>query len=312
MRPGQEYEHAMAQRSLEQSKGSLLKPILFSIGTISLSWIAAEYYHYNKHDLHKKWVTFKRDYFGIEPPKTRYIKAKRGDVVSETLDGFKKIFSDPIRGTVNQIIAFNVSIFGLWHMVPNLRFMYKYFTHSYATGQSVTLLTCAFSHQSLWHIAANMLAFHSFGPVARNIVGRDYFFPTIITGAITGSLCQHLFHYGGSRVPMLGASGFVITLVTLTALEYPESKMLLFFVVPVKMIHGLYGLAIFDIIGLTGIYTRMFGFHLGHAAHLGGLLAGVGIHQLLQRKNRRALENSLPKEVTKTYHSMYNKIIFGK
>lgn len=291
-----------AQAYADNGKPSLVKPILFTLGVVSATWIAADYYTSHKYQIKKKWRTFKKETLGLETSST--IRVRSNNQFSETINDIISYYKNPNRVQLLSIIGLNTAIFLMWRLPSNFRMMYKYFAHNVSSGRVSTMLTSAFSHIEPWHFLFNMVAFYSFGLSAQNITGRDYFIPTIITGAVCSSLCYHLYSYFGKRSFALGASGFVFTIVTLVALAYPDSQMLLFFVVPVKMEYGLYGAIAFDIIGLTGLYTRLFGWRLAHAAHLGGVLTGFGIFYLLKRRNRRKVASYLPSDLVKKYEEI--------
>lgn len=292
--------HMNAQVFSESGKASLIKPILFTVGVVSTTWVAADYYSYNKFQIKKKWKTFKKETLGFDTTSVHVRNNSFGDTVNEIIS----YYTNPNRFQVLSIVALNTAVFLMWKSPYNLRMMYKYFAHNVSSGRVSTMLTSAFSHIEGWHFLFNMVAFYSFGSLAQSITGKDYFLPTIITGAVCSSLFYHIQSYFGPRTFALGASGFVFTLVTLVALAYPDSQMLLFFVIPVKMEYGLYGAIAFDLIGLTGLYNRLFGWRLAHSAHLGGVVTGFAIYYLLNRRNRRKVASYVPADLMRSYEQL--------
>ncbi len=77
-------------------------------------------------------------------------------------------------------------------------------------GDYYRLLTAAFLHLSLLHIASNMLALGIIGPPVERLVGRWRFLAVYAAGALGGSTAVYLF--GAKIVPVAGASGAIFGL----------------------------------------------------------------------------------------------------
>jgi len=82
----------------------------------------------------------------------------------------------------------------------------------------------------------------------------------------------------------------------------------LFFAIPLELGDALKGAVAFDLIGLLGVY-KIFGFLLGHSAHLGGVASGYAAWWLRQPENKKRMRNNLPSEVVQFYDRMYRKFI---
>jgi rhomboid-like protein len=215
----------------------------------------------------------------------------------------------PGKKAILGITSINALVFLLWQIpVPGVRnFMMRNFLHSAYSGRTYTLLTSAFSHSTLWHFLFNTMAMWGFGDATHHLLGREYFLAFTASSAVTSSLSMHLWHaITRNAVPGLGSSGFVFSYVALTAMCYPTSKMQLFFAIPVPLLEGLYGLCIFDIIGLTGLWGKLFNLSLGHSAHLGGVGVGVGLYWLLV--NKRRVRSFFPPELGRLYDRYYQTV----
>ncbi len=138
------------------------------------------------------------------------------------------------------------------------------------------LVTYAFLHGGLNHIAFNMLALVMFGsPIEYHLGARRYllFYAVCVIGA---GLCQLALAswsvaQGSDIYPTVGASGGVFGLLLAYGMLFPNHRvMLLFPPIPMKArtLVIVYG-AIELLLGFTGLEPGV-----AHFAHLGGMLFG--------------------------------------
>lgn len=140
-----------------------------------------------------------------------------------------------------------------------------------------TLLTAAFSHVDANHLLFNLLGLWVFGgPVQARYGGRAL---TVLY--VVGALCASLAHLALSPSPMLGASGAVLALSVVFAMTWPQTRLLVFFVLPLPAWLAVAGFVVMDVIGLVGP-----GDGIAHAAHLGG--AAFGALWVMLRRRREA------------------------
>ena len=190
----------------------------------------------------------------------------------------------PRTPAVSVIIALNVLVFLAWQaafMMPGLqKFMVTNFlvsTSHVAHGLVWTLVTAAFSHNEIWHLAINMFVLWSFGTVLERLWGSRTFVTFYLVAAVFASVCHCLvstFLMHNSDIPALGASGAVSGLLLAYALLFPRHKILLMGIVPVPALLGVLAFVGIDLWGLFA-QTRGGGLPIGHGAHLGGALAGA-------------------------------------
>lgn len=179
-------------------------------------------------------------------------------------------------------------------------------------------LTYAFLHSTydVWHIVFNMLFFYMFGRELEQVLGRRRFVVFYLTAAVFAGLLFTGFEYAkvwivasqfpenarwaGFGAPCVGASGAVMAVMMLFALYFPNRIVLLFFLIPVRVLT-----AVFIIVGIEALGILNLGSNIAHSAHLGGLLWGLlfarygsGVESFLQRRlqRRRAPEPSLSDE----------------
>lgn len=146
------------------------------------------------------------------------------------------------------VLSANVSVYLLW-WIPNPRFqqfMLNYFTTSYeqmtsrGLGGALTTVSSAFSHMQLWHLGANMLALASFLP--RCVDGRSTrqtpklteagLAAMYLTAGVLSSIGSNLFsQFVGSNARGLGASGALFGVLAYYTASYPDSRVLLMFII---------------------------------------------------------------------------------
>lgn len=193
------------------------------------------------------------------------------------------------------IIGINVAVFLAWQaasVMPALgQFMVRNFlvsTTRVMAGLVWTLLTTAFSHNEIWHLAINMFVLWSFGTVLERLWGTRVFVVFYVVAAVVASVCHCLVStvlMGQSNIPALGASGAVSALLLAYALQFPRHKILLMGIVPVPALIGVLAFVGIDLWGLF-VQTRGGGLPIGHGAHLGGALAGAVMYLFWLRSTR--------------------------
>lgn len=152
-----------------------------------------------------------------------------------------------------------------------------------------TILTVMLVHGSTFHLLANMITFYFFGTAVEKTIGglkmlKIYLISGI--GASLGYIAFRNFLYfihgpiGGtvSLSPAVGASGAVIAMFSLVAMLYPDSEVLLYFIIPMKIRTAFQFFAGLEIINLL---TTAVGYQLpviggfASSAHLTGLAIGL-------------------------------------
>lgn len=134
------------------------------------------------------------------------------------------------------------------------------------------MFTSAFLHADTMHLFFNMFALYVFAPVVLSIFSDVVFILIYITAVFFGSLFTILFHKNQGWYTAVGASGGVSGIVFSAIIINPEMPLQLIFL-PFFNFPGW-------VFGLVYLGYSMFGMkHLkdntGHAAHLGGSVAGV-------------------------------------
>ena len=154
-------------------------------------------------------------------------------------------------------------------------------TRSIAWQAPWRMISYGFCHDqtSLWHLAFNMICLWMFGRLIEGIYGRREFVWVYLLGVFVSGLCHLAWQQasGGSVVPMVGASGGVMTVMVLAAIHFPKMKVLVMMIFPVELGLVVVGLVAWNVLGGMGLFGG--DTHVAYMAHLGGLAFGFGYHR---------------------------------
>ena len=133
------------------------------------------------------------------------------------------------------------------------------------------LVTYGFCHSSFEHIFFNLFVLWMFGRIIEPIYGSREFLALYVAGVTVSGAC-HVALQAIQDVPhgVVGASGGVMTVVFLTAMHFPRTRVLFMFIIPIELRWLAVMYAVADVAGLFGGGTTV-----AHAAHLGGAAFGV-------------------------------------
>ena len=140
------------------------------------------------------------------------------------------------------------------------------------------LLTYQFMHGGWLHLLLNCWAIYVFGREVEATLGRGSFLTLYFSSGVIGGLFQALAGVlldGRFAAPVVGASAGAFGLVAAFATLYPERPLmlLLFFIIPLNM-RAKFLLLFSALITVFGLIFPMD--NIAHAAHLGGMLTGIG------------------------------------
>lgn len=180
-----------------------------------------------------------------------------------------------MQNVVGNAIALN---FALWPLQP-------------IGGQSLfqpwQLITQAFLHGSVPHLAFNMLGLWIFGHEIEQTQGARRFLTLYFSSVITAAIAQ-LFVPGWLGLPLaptVGASGGVFGLLLAFAVFFPKRKVVPL-IPPIPMPAWLFAASYAAIelyLGVTGTQAGV-----AHFAHLGGMVGGgIVLYRWYQPRGRR-------------------------
>lgn len=176
------------------------------------------------------------------------------------------------------LLVANVALFMLQSVLPGLIVPFALWplaTASAGAGPSFMpwqIVTYAFLHGSLLHLAFNMFALYMFGGAIERVFGpRRYalfYFVAVISAAIAQLIVAAL---SGAIYPTIGASGGVFGLLLAYGMYFPHNRVMLLFPpipLPARVFVTLY--AVLELfLGVTGSQEGV-----AHFAHLGGMIGG--------------------------------------
>ncbi len=149
------------------------------------------------------------------------------------------------------------------------------------------IITYAFLHGNITHIAFNMLGLWMFGAEIERYVGPRRllacYFASVVTAALSQLIVPSLL--GAPPAPTIGASGGVFGLLLAYALMFPNRKVVPL-IPPIPMPAWLFatlyaGIELF--LGVTGSLSGV-----AHFAHLGGMIgSAVTVMQWRRERGRR-------------------------
>ena len=129
------------------------------------------------------------------------------------------------------------------------------------------LVTYMFLHGNFTHIFFNMLMLWLFGSTVESVWGGRNFLRYYIFCGVGGALASLVFNYNSHIV---GASGAIFGLYIAYAMMFPDNRIYLYFLFPVKAKYLIAGLAVIQVMqGISGPSG------IADFAHLGGMAAGL-------------------------------------
>jgi membrane associated rhomboid family serine protease len=146
---------------------------------------------------------------------------------------------------------------------------YQFHVGSIRAGEQIRMVSSAFLHADVFHLAFNMIALYSFAPVVFESIGNFTFLLVYTVSLIFGSLLTMVFHGNDYNYRAVGASGAVTGIIYSAILLYPDMTIGIFGVIPMPAyIFGI-GYLLYSIYGM-----RAKSDNIGHTAHFGGAIGG--------------------------------------
>ena len=146
------------------------------------------------------------------------------------------------------------------------------------------LITYAFLHGSIAHLAINMYALWLFGRELEMLMGYKAFLQLYFASVLSAALMQLLaMGYSGAVYPTIGASGGVFGLLLAYAMFFPN-RIIVLLIPPIPLPAWLFVIlyAVIELmLGVTGTEAGV-----AHFAHLGGMIGGYIVIRHWRRRGR--------------------------
>ncbi len=138
-------------------------------------------------------------------------------------------------------------------------------------------VTYMFVHGGFWHLFVNMLVLFFFGPPLERAWGGRDFLKFYLVAGLGGALASVAFlptALVDAGTPMVGASAAVFGLLLAFALRWPEAKIYIWGILPIRAKWFMAILVGFTFLSISGGLFGDGGGTTAHWAHLGGLVTG--------------------------------------
>jgi membrane associated rhomboid family serine protease len=146
------------------------------------------------------------------------------------------------------------------------------------------LISYAFLHGSIAHLAINMYALWLFGRELEILMGYRAFLQFYFASVLSAALMQLLaMSYSGAVYPTVGASGGVFGLLLAYAMFFPN-RIIVLLIPPIPLPAWLFVIlyAVIELmLGVTGTEAGV-----AHFAHLGGMIGGYIVIRHWRRRGR--------------------------
>jgi membrane associated rhomboid family serine protease len=176
----------------------------------------------------------------------------------------------PLESVIVRLIIANAIMFILT-MLPVGRQILAYLALTpklvVTRGYVWQLVTYMFLHSSLMHIGLNMLVIWMFGRTLEQVWGSSRFLRFYFACGLGGAVFSFVFAF---NTPVIGASAAAYGILLAYAVMFPNQRLLIWFVIPVKARTLAIALALISLVmGIRG------GGRIAHFAHLGGMAAAL-------------------------------------
>ena len=183
-----------------------------------------------------------------------------------------RLNSNNFSGAIKALIVLNISVFLIKIFLQS-----KFEILSLGLSSSPKIwqpVTYMFVHGDFFHVFMNMFVLWMFGSELEFIWGRVKFIKYYFVTGIGSGLIWIIFNYESSYTVLIGASGAVYGILLAYGLMFPDRKVLIYFLFPVKVkffVAFLGAIAFFSSIGSSGS-------NISHLTHLSGM--GIGLAYL--------------------------------
>jgi membrane associated rhomboid family serine protease len=131
-------------------------------------------------------------------------------------------------------------------------------------------VTYMFVHANFGHIFFNMLILFFFGPPLERVWGGREFLKFYLVCGVGAALTSVLLYRWIGPVLVIGASGALMGVMLAFAMKWPDARVLLWFVIPIKVKYLVGVMIVFDLLATRSALGGQAGGGVATWAHLGG------------------------------------------
>ena len=172
-------------------------------------------------------------------------------------------------------------------------------------------VTYIFFHGGIWHVLINMFVLWMFGSELERLWGKSHFLRFYFYTGIGSGLITLLFNYQ-SITPIVGASGSVYGVLLAYGLTYPNRKVYLYGLIPIKSLWFVIGIGLIAFISSFNNTSQV-----SHITHISGMLIAymlikkpIYLNEIIFNIRKRILEYQVyNKEKKVTQHRQLEKEI---
>lgn len=172
-------------------------------------------------------------------------------------------------------------------------------------------VTYIFFHGGIWHVLINMFVLWMFGSELERLWGKSHFLRFYFYTGIGSGLITLLFNYQ-STTPIVGASGSVYGVLLAYGLTYPNRKVYLYGLIPIKSLWFVIGIGLIAFISSFNNVSQV-----SHITHISGMFIAymlikkpIYLDEIIFKIRKRILEYQIyNKEKKVTEHRQLEKEI---
>lgn len=166
------------------------------------------------------------------------------------------------------LIIANAAVFFINYVIPETRILFAMVPGLIISrGFFWQFLSYMFTHADMSHILFNMLGLFFFGvQVERQMGSYEFLLFYLVTGILAGLFSFAVFLLSGVNTILLGASGAVFAVLLAFATYFPDARIYIMGVIPVKSTHLVIGYTLIE------LYSELFSMrsNVAHLTHLAG------------------------------------------
>src|SRR5690606_35184034 len=146
---------------------------------------------------------------------------------------------------------------------------YEFHIGSIQSGERYRMLSSAFLHADIVHLAFNMITFYFFAPWVIAMLGIWMFLFIYFGSLLLGNILTLVLQKDNYNYRAVGASGAVTGVIYSAILFNPDANLYLFFAIPITAYLFGIGYLLYSIYGMKAQNDN-----IGHTAHFGGAIGG--------------------------------------